>query len=68
MTHVECTIERPGFKYPWVCVIQDSESGTGLVWAVYSQAQRSMVPRYRGEAATVDAAKEAARRAVEAAE
>lgn len=62
----EGPIPRPGYKYPWVYVIQENDAGPGFLWGVYSQ--QSIDPFFEGESSTVEQARAAARAAVEIAE
>ena len=66
---IEETLPRPGYKYPWVLVIQSNEPPPDdrpyapFVWAVYSQS-KSTRARWTALAMSVDDAREAAREAV----
>jgi hypothetical protein len=41
MVHEEFTVDRPGYKYPWICVVQTDEERGGFAWGVYSQGKRN---------------------------
>lgn len=51
---------RPGFKYPWVVVIQEDEEAGDYAWGVYSQGARATEARWSGHESTVAAARHAA--------
>lgn len=62
---IEFTIPRPGYKYPWVAVVQFDPDYNRYAWGVYSQAGSSVYPRWDGHAPTEDLARLAATIAVE---
>lgn len=58
----EGTLPRPGFKYPYVYVIQPD--GDEIVWAVVTQGNNTSKQVAYGRTDSVEAAREAAREAV----
>lgn len=55
-TTEEGAIPRPGFKYPFVYVIQ--RDGQDFAWAIYSQGARTAV-MHTGRADSLESAREA---------
>lgn len=60
--HEEGVISRPGFKYPYVYVLQPD--GDQIAWAVMTQGNNRSKQVAIGHAETVEAAREAAKEAV----
>lgn len=63
----EGAIPRPGYKMPWVYVVQPNDakpnSPIAYVWGLYSQGSRSTRPVETGTAPTIEEARAAAREA-----
>lgn len=61
----EFPIRSPGFRFPWMAVVQDDEDG-GFAWGLYSQGGRAAGPVASGSETNVEAARTAATEAAKA--